>query len=73
MSKNLKKFQIANKNNLVAPISHRFNNLNFSPYNFNNKNSLKNNLEKIIKNSKRDFSSKKNKEMQRKNEEMIKM
>ena len=71
MSKNLKKFQIANKNNLVAPISHRFNNLNFSPYNFNNKNSLKYNLEKIIKNSKRDFSSKKNKEMQRKNEEMI--
>ena len=71
MSKNSKKISNNNLNNLITPISHRFNNINGSPYNFSNKNSLKNNLENIIKKNKKDFSSKKNKEKSRKNEEII--
>jgi hypothetical protein len=71
MSKSIKKFLNSNLNNLLTPISHKKNNTSSSPYNVNDKNIFKNNLERINKNTKKELSSKKNKDKQKSNEVLL--
>ena len=71
MSKSIQKYLNSNLNNLLTPISHKKNNTSSSPYNVNDKNIFKNNLERINKNTKKELSSKKNKDKQKSNEVLL--
>ena len=71
MSKSSKKYLNTNLTNLLTPLSHKKNNTSSSPYNINDKITFKNNLERINKITKKEYSSKKNKEKQKSKEVLI--
>ena len=70
-AKNHKKHSSMNLTNILSPIAHTNPNTSGSPFSVNNKNSFKNNFEKLSKAYKKENSSKKNKNKLKNSEVLI--